>query len=235
MSDILKKLKNITTIQMEDLAELFCQEEKEILDKGKVLTLAPDQRFILVDEEIEFVWILLSGHVKGLEELYTGDIFAFNKFYAPEIFGEMEILSGIDCFKATLTTETACVFLLLPTGDYKEFLENNSKFLYKRTRIIMKRYFEDQKRLRTFLMIKAIDRIKIYLCSQYKYNCKGGRCTLRIPRQQIAEEIGYAVKTVNRTMKELENQDFLCIEGQKIMIDQEQYEKMRKTIENLVD
>lgn len=234
MSNILEKIRRIPNVQIQDLETLLCEEQMKMLNKSKLVILAPEQRFVVVDENIKSIWVLLSGEVKALEELYTGDIFAFNKFHAPEIFGEMELLSDIERFKATLTTHTQCAFLVIPTEYYGEFLKNNSNFLYKRTKVILKRYFEDQKRLRTFLMIKAIDRIKIYLTSQYEHNAAHDKCVLRITRQQISEEIGYAIKTVNRTIKDLENKNLLHVEGQKIIISKEQYAEMRKSVENLI-
>lgn len=234
MSNILEKIKQIKDLEIQGLEELLCEEQMKMLNKSNLLILKPDHHFVMVDEDISSIWVLLSGKVKGLEELHTGDVFAFSTFHAPEIFGEMEALSDIPKFKATLTTETQCTFLLIPTEYYKEFLKNNSNFLYQRTKVIIKRYFEDQKRLRTFLMIKSIDRLKIYLSSQYELNAVNGKSILRIPRPQIAVEIGYAIKTVNRTVAELKNQNLLTIEGQKIIITKEQYRKMRKAIEHLI-
>lgn len=230
LADILK----IKNIKIDGFEELFQAEQEGFLDKGQIIHLPAGERFILVENPVNAIWILLSGTVKAIEEFHTGDIFAFNRFVAPEAFGEMELLSDTEFFKATLITETPCVFLNLSIESYRDFLGSHSKFLYARTKIILKRYFEDQKRLRTFLMIKAADRVKIYLTSQYELNAKEDLCILKIPRQQMAEEIGYAAKTINRAIKELESQNLLKIEGQKIIISKSQNKEMFQAIENYI-
>lgn len=146
----------------------------------------------------------------------------------------MEVLADIPKFRASLITESQCVFLNIPVDHYKEFLKSNSEYLYKRTNIILKRVLDEQKHMRMFLMIKSTDRIKIYLIQHYRLYAKDKICTLRITRQQMAEETGYAVKTVNRVIKKLEDEGLVKIEGQRIIITDDQYKKIYKNVENYV-
>ena len=235
MHSILREISEVPNVKINDFGDLFQEEYSKILDDCKVIRLEEGARFIGADEEIKTVWILLSGQVKALEEFSTGDIYTFTKFPASEVFGEMEVLADIAKFRATLITESECVFLNMPVELYKEFLKSNSEYLYKRTNIILKRVLDEQKHMRMFLMIKSIDRIKIYLVQHYKLYAKDNICTLRITRQQMAEETGYAVKTVNRVIKKLEGQDLLKIEGQRIIITESQYKEMYKSVENYVN
>ncbi|NLY46017.1 MAG: Crp/Fnr family transcriptional regulator [Tissierella sp.] len=235
MHSILREISEIPNVKINDFEELFQEEYSEILNHCQVIKLEAGSRFIAVDEKINTVWILILGQVKALEEYSTGDIYTFKKFPAPEVFGEMEVLADIFKFRATLITESECVFINMPVEYYKEFLKSNSEYLYKRTNIILKRVLDEQKHMRMFLMIKSIDRIKIYLIQHYQLYAKDNICILRITRQQIAEETGYAVKTVNRVIKKLEDQNLLKIEGQKIIIIETQYEKMYKSVENYVN
>lgn len=235
MHSILREISEIPNGRIDDFGELFQKEYSEILNHCQVTTLDAGARFIAVDEDIKTVWILISGQVKALEEYSTGDIYTFKKFPAPEVFGEMEVLADINKFRATLITEVESVFISMPVEYYKKFLKSNSQYLYKRTNIILKRVLDEQKHMRMFLMIKSIDRMKIYLIQQYQLYAKEQICTLRITRQQMAEETGYAVKTVNRVIKKLEEENLLKIEGQRIIITEIQYEEMYKSVESYVN
>lgn len=234
MHSILREISEIPGIKNSDFEELFQENFYETLDHCQVVIVNAGVRFISVDEGISTIWVLLSGRVKALEEFTTGDIYTFKKFPAPEVFGEMEVLADINKFRATLVTEEECVFLNMPVGIYQDFLKSNSKYLYKRTNIILKRVLDEQKHMRMFLMIKSLDRIKIYLIQQYQLYVKNHICILKITRQQMAEETGYAVKTVNRIIKNLDAEDLLKIEGQRIIISEVQFEKMFKSVENYV-
>src|SRR5699024_621330 len=110
-----------------DFTELFQRDSYEILDHCQVITIEAGTRFIGIDENINTIWILLVGQVKALEEYSTGDIYTFKKFPAPEVFGEMESLADISRFRATLITETECVFLNVPVEMYRQFLKTNSE------------------------------------------------------------------------------------------------------------
>lgn len=233
MHSLLKEILEIPGIKIKEFEELFDGKFTEILDTCQLVKLKEDIRFIEDDGQIDQIWLLLKGQVKALEEFSTGDIYTFSRFPAPEVFGEMEVLAGVHRFRATLITESPCVFLTLPVEAYRSFLKANSGYLYQRTNLILKRVLDEQKFMRTFFMIKSIDRIKIYLVRNYKD--EDGKCSLRITRQQIAEETGYAVKTVNRVIKKLHDDDLLRIEGQRIIIRKDQYQKMYKSVKNYIN
>jgi len=236
MDKILKEITKIPKVEIDEFMELFQESNTELLEKCKIVTVKPEIRFVVSGEEISRVWILLKGTVKALEEFKTGETFIFKRFTAPEVFGEMEALADIDRYVATLITETQCVFLNLPVEKYKKILENNPKYLYKRTKLILKRVLDEKKHMRTFLMVKSIDRIKIYLVQQYRLYAKSNTtCVLKIPRQQIGEETGYSVKTINRGIKKLEKENLLKVKGQKIIITKNQYEEMLKSVDGLVN
>lgn len=235
MHNILKELSEIPNVKIDDFDELFQDEFSGILDNCKLVTVSAGTRIISVNEEINTIWILMLGQVKALEEYSTGDIYTFKKFPAPEVFGEMEVLADIHSFRATLVTEMESIFLKVPVDCYKEFLKNSSQYLYKRTNIILKRVLDEKKYMRMFLMMKSIDRIKMFLIQHYQLYAKDDICTLRITRQQMAEETGYAVKTVNRVIKRLESDNLLRIEGQRIIITEAQYQKMFKDVEKYVN
>ena len=98
------------------------------------------------------------------------------------------------------------------------------------------------------MSLDATDRIKVYFIKQYrqyyqvnnnknnKNNEKNKRddkrktYTFRATRQQIADETGYSVKTVNRTIKKLVQEGLISMVGQKFQISKEQYSDLTDSI-----
>ena len=191
-------------------------------------------QFVTIQEDINTIWILLSGKVKALEEYSTGKIYIFQKFSAPEVFGEMEALSDIPYFRASLITETKCVFITVPVSVYLDFLRNHSEYLYKRTKVILKRVLDAERDNMMYLMLEGIDRIKLYFIQHYELSVKGDICILKITRQQIAEETGLSVRTVNRVIKKLKEQDLLKVKKQKIIITEKQYNSMVESVDEIL-
>lgn len=232
MHDIIKKISDISDVNFSDFEELFNEDFNKVVDQYQITTLDSDVIFIQKDEDINIIWILLSGQVKGLEEYFTGDLFTFKRFHAPEVFGEMEILAEESKYRSSLTTDTKCEFLTIPVEVYKEIFREKPQYLYKRTQVIIKRVLEERKRMRAYLMMDSMDRVKTYLTQYYEIYSKDGICELKISRQQIAEEICYSVKTVNRVIKRLEEEGLLKIKGQKLVITEPQYKKLYKSVED---
>ncbi|WP_300384627.1 Crp/Fnr family transcriptional regulator [Clostridium sp.] len=227
---ILKEIEKIPNSNSEYFKQLL---QNDTLNYCKVITIEVGTRFVTSKEDVNKIWILLLGKVRALEEYTSGDIYIFQRFVAPEVFGEMEALAEIPHFRASLIAETKCVFITLPVILYLNFLKDNSEFLYKRTQSTLKRVLDEERDNRIYLMLKGIDRVKMYFIQHYEISEVEGICILRITRQHIADETGYSLKTINRVLKSLKEQKFLDTVGQKILITENQYIKMIESIEEI--
>ncbi len=245
---IFDKITKIPRVDIDFFNKVFRNASDEILDTVQIIRIPEGRRFVAVDEEVDLIRILLSGKVQAMEEYLTGDIYIFSKFDAPEIFGEMEALGGINNFRASLETEEDSIIATLPIESYLQLVRDNTELLFERIRIIIKRSTNDQKENRLYLSLDATDRIKVYFIKQYrqyyqvnnnknnKNNEKNKRddkrktYTFRATRQQIADETGYSVKTVNRTIKKLVQEGLISMVGQKFQISKEQYSDLTDSI-----
>lgn len=213
--------------------QMFANVDEKFLDKSTLTVVKKGKRFITVEEKIDSLWVLLSGQVKVLDEHLSGDIYVFTRFYDLEIFGEMEGMAGLKNFQASLITETDSVFLNLPLETYISFLKENPDILYERTRRIVKRTLDEARNNRIYLRMEAIDRVQLYFINQYRNHRQADKCVLQATREEIANETGYSVKTINRTIQRLRDQGLLQILGHRIIIEKEQYLSMMEEVEKL--
>ena len=235
MEDLLIIIDKIPNPQKKYLKNLF----KHILTHNhsyNIVEIDADTRFILANEPCNMIWILVEGKVRAVEEQITGDVYVFSEFSPPEIFGDMEGLAGIFYYKSTLTASTDCSFIKIPVNCYLDWILHDSEALSFRVKEILRRTFQESQDNRTFLFLDGIDRIILYLTRYYKKNEKNKICIVHIKRQQIADETGFCVKTINRAMKYLLNKELITLNGRKAIIHENQYlqllELLNKNISN---
>lgn len=232
---ILREINQMNILDRDGLEELFEKDGLKLLDHAQLYTFEPRKRFVTVGDALTKIWILLSGKVKAMEEYPTGEVYVFQKFFSPQVFGEMELLSELGQYKATLITEEKSVFLTLPARAYLGFLESNPQFLLKRTKSILNQALQEQTNYRVYLQLSASERIKLYFIHQYELTVENGICILNLSRQQIADETSYSVKTINRVMKVLERDNFVTLQGHKIVITQKQYESLLVSLNSILN
>lgn len=183
-------------------------------------------KFISANDSCNEVWILIEGHVRAIEEQISGDIYVFSEFEAPEIFGEMEGIAGNSSYKATLVTSTDCQFIVLPMENYLNWIRNDSEALFSRAQIIMGGILDQAKKERVYLLLDGTDRLILYLTKYYQEHAKDQICSIRVSRQQIAEQTGFSIKTVNRSIKKLSDSHLITKKGGKMVISEIQYEQL---------
>ncbi len=209
----------------------FGRDSESFLKQCTIVTVRANERFVHTGDILDKAWICISGTVKVMEEFKSGETYIYAKFSAPEIFGEMETVAGIPIYRSSLIAETDCIFIVGPTDDYINWIKKDAVLLYSRMQHHLKHFMEEGRNNRTYLLLDATERIKLYFLDRCAICQDGKLCILKNTRQQIADETGYSVKTVNRVIKKLAEQGLLVVKGQGINITNVQYIKMLESID----
>ena len=84
--------------------------------------------------------------------------------------------------------------------------------------------------------IQAGERLMLYLIRKYERHGRADNtCSLKQTRSQMAEEIGFSIKTMDRSIKKLEEDGMLRLEKGKIQVDQSGYLEMKEYIEQCIE
>ena len=84
--------------------------------------------------------------------------------------------------------------------------------------------------------IQAGERLMLYLIRKYERHGRADNtCSLKQTRSQMAEEIGFSIKTMDRSIKKLEEEGMLRLEKGKIQVDQSGYLEMKEYIEQCIE
>lgn len=228
---LMETMSQVPGSEKEYFYDLFKESSFGQVSRLQPFKLEKDKQIVESHKDIDKIWILLYGSVKAIDEYATGDKYIFKSFHAPEVFGEMEILAGIEKYRASLVTETDCYFITLSSEKYLEQLEDNLEYVLKRVKSISESKLNEERIYRAYLRVQGIDRLKLYMVKVYEFNKSSGEFVLNKSRQEIADETGYSIRTVNRIIKQLKEEEFISGVGNKIKISKDQYSRMLETID----
>lgn len=206
------------------LMETFIVEKME---KGTI--------FVHEGEPVDMVYFIGKGLIKATDYRIYGiayDFVLFSKVYA---FGGMEIIVGLENYETTLQTVTECIVLKIPKSGFKKWLESDITVLRQESRLMGEYLLEQAKQSRAFLFVQGSNRVALLLVNRYqKYACNG---ILRIKsdRQELSDFTGLCVKTISRSIKKFKESGLITIEKNDIVINQEQYLRMKEMIAEIFD
>lgn len=182
--------------------------------------------------ELDYFGIICCGEHRVINEFENGNVFMIEKNEPPDFIGEVTILAGMAETSVTLETITECVAVTMPRSDFEQWITEDIEFLrLVSQRIAFKLYRSSYNRGAklfyppNFLLLDYLIRYaKEEGISEKK------RILVKKTRQQLYEELGITIKTINRTIHKLKDDGLVGIEKGKMTMDLEQYERGKKEI-----
>ena len=221
--------------QKEYLERYITQAPVWLLEAFNIVNYEENTAFIRENQDVEYVYILVKGVVKAIDYRVLGVSYDYMWMEAVKTFGPMEILLGLDKFTTTLTTVTPCTMLVISKKQFEKWMKGDLNALLMESKMMVSYLLEQGRRERIFLFMEGTDRVAYLFCQMYEDNQKDGVCTIRFTRQELSDCSGLSVKTINRSIAKLVEDNYIGRDGNKIIITQEQYSRMKKFIAQKVD
>jgi CRP/FNR family cyclic AMP-dependent transcriptional regulator len=152
-------------------------------------------------------------------------------FYPVISFGGMEVLLDLEDYQTTLSTMTTCTMLVIPRTVFEQWIKNDNKALSMEVKSMGSLLLEEVKKERIFLFMPAFDRVVYLLTQIYEQTAENKICTIKLTHQDLADRTGLSLKTINRSLKELELEAHIGRIGNKIVINESQYSYMKRLME----
>lgn len=206
------------------LVDLFRNLPASIEGRMIVLKAGAGDTLVRMQDKASTVYFLLEGRVRAQDEQYSGSVYAFAEFAAPSLFGEFEAFADCGFYRGTLICVTPCAFLTLPIQTFLEWMRKDHEALFMRTEQITRQLIGQASSERKFRFSPAYERVLFYLTDVYRKGQKKGICRIDASRQQMADEAGFCVKTIQRCLNTLKKRELISTEGRAIVIDPEQYQ-----------
>lgn len=226
LMDVFKELPLKKQTYMEMLFQNCTEEVKYYM---RVMEVAEDETLIEAGEKCSNIYIILSGKVTGIEWPMHEKPYYFKDYGPGDFFGEIEYFAGLSNYRIGVVTVTKCRVLLIPTSYYMEWLRNDVDALFLRTKENMRRLISQTADARKYLFIEGRERLMMHLMRKYEQKQPVKKVLeLRQSREQLSEEIGFSVKTLNRNIKKLKDSNLIDIQKGKIVITEEGYLQMKE-------
>ena len=226
--DVFKELPLKKQVYMEMLFQNCTEEVKYYMSMAEV---QENQTLIEAGERCSNIYIILSGKVTGIEWPMTGRPYFFKDYGPGDFFAEIEYFADLLNYRISVVTVTRCRVLIIPVKYYMEWLQSDAEALYLRTKENMRRLISQTADARKYLFIESRERLMMHLIRKYEQKLPLKKVLeLRQSREQLSEEIGFSVKTLNRNIKKLEKEELICLQKGKIIITEAGYLKMKQQV-----
>lgn len=217
------------------LSELFQNAPVWLLESAKISELAKNEIFIREKDPVNKVYILTKGEVKASDLRVFGIVYDFCQYEAIEILGGMELYLDGDTYRTTLITKTPCQFIVLDKDIFKKWMLQDNNALWMHSQTVVRYLLEETRKERAFLFLQGIDRVYLLFEHLYEQNAEDNRCIMKLTRQQISDETGLSIKTINRALKQMMDDGHVMVKGSRISITQSQYEEMKELTAEKID
>ena len=189
-----------------------------------------DRYLVEESDPIDRIYILLEGQVKAVDFRVKGSSYEYARFDGVSFLGSMECVFGEDCYMANIITVTPCTLVSLPRRSFENWINTDLAALRRETKMMRQTLLENSRENRVLLLLNGMERLIYLLVKKCRSRGEARDYILAVNRQELAEQCGTSVKTVNRSMKRLEDSGFLTREGHKVKVTQRQYAAMQECL-----
>ena len=190
-----------------------------------------DRYLVEENEPVERIYILLEGQVKAVDFRVKGSAYEYARFNGVSFLGTMECLFEEAQYMTNLITVTPCTLVSLPKKVYEGWLNSDIQVLRREAQNMRQQLLEHSRQSRLLLLLNGMERLIYLLVAKCRSRGEAREFVLSVNRQELAEQCGSSVKTVNRSMKRLEDGGFLTREGHKVKVTQRQFAAMQEYLD----
>lgn len=194
------------------------------IEKGKLL--------VLKGNNIEYIYIHCQGKMQVKNEFENGFVYSFANIKPIAYIGAMEIMANKQTYSSTLQTTAECIILEMPKVDFKNWINTDHKLTLKVLNFVSSRMYEQSLKTGEVLAYPAICILTNYLINVFESQDKDV-VFLEKTREEIGSILGFSVRTINRNLKELKDENLITVNRKGISITKEQFDKLLNKLESI--
>lgn len=188
-------------------------------------TFRPGEFVVRKGERADHVYILTKGTTRVSNEFASGERYTFAQQNVPDLIGDLEVLAGQEYFSATNEALTECEVLAMTAETFKKWMRRDNHFACAIAQQLASKMYPTSNENGQIKFQPSLQRLQEYLVKRVQLS-PSERFILRTSRQQIADDIGTSVKTVNRGVSKLRDAGLITLLHGKISISAEQQQKL---------
>lgn len=228
-------VKDIDDSRREQFEVYFRNAPLWILDAFQVEELDRGVTFVRENEPADTIFFVVKGLIKATDYRIlevTYDYMTFDKVHA---FGGMEFIMDLDVYRTTLSTVTKCTIAKIPRSKFEKWMYSDIRALKHEAKLVGQYLLEEGRNSRLFLFMQGADRLALLFVERYERYSRHGVLHVKGGRQNLADETGMCLKSITRAVKKFTDEGLITKEGNRILIDKEQYEGLKKVVALKID
>lgn len=190
-----------------------------------------DTPIVLKGEAPTCIFFLLEGKGRVSNEFEDGRRYSFAELVAPDIVGEYEAMAGAPAYAATCETTTPCRIVEMAASDFCAWLREDGAAAYEIACLIARKSYPTSNMAGGIKYTTTEQRLAAFLLR--RLSGMTGNIRLSSSRQEIADEIGTSVKTVNRTIAKMREEGKIDILHGKLVVTEEQRQALKEFLEEV--
>ncbi|MEG1993807.1 MAG: Crp/Fnr family transcriptional regulator, partial [Oscillospiraceae bacterium] len=196
-------------------------------DKFTLITYPPNSIIHQKDTQLNSLGIVLKGTIKVISEFENGSVFMIERNDAICFIGEVTLLSGREKSSVAIECVAECVVAYISKNDFNYWIDNDNNFLKTLAKdISQKLYLASYDKGEYIFYPSKYTLLKFIKRTANELDIENSDAVkISKTRQEISEEIGITLKTLNRCISCLRDENVISIEKGKIKVTKEQYEK----------
>ncbi len=206
-----------------------------LMDSFKIEYMEKGHIFVRENAPVDKVYIVAKGIIKATDYRVFGIAYDFMRFEGIYAMGGMEVIMDLDRYKTTLETVTPCTVITIPIAKFQKWLETDVQALKQEAKAVASYLNKEARQGRAYLFLQGVERLEMILTQRYEAHNVDGIYETSSTRLELAEESGLCVKTINRSVKKLEEENLIGRKGNRMTINREQYLTMKDSVSKIVD
>lgn len=228
------QLKTIPQNRKRQMMARLATAPEWLLDCFSVSVLEPGATLVYEGEPLSYVYYVLDGILKAIDYRVFGVEFDYARFMKVYAMGGMEVLMDFKTYRTTLKTVDRCTIVKIKSELFDKWMMTDIHALRYESKMMGEYLLEQGRRAREDLFLPGPERLSRLFVRKYERYAKDGVMQLSITRQELANETGFAVKTVSRAIKSLTEGGFITKCERCYQVDEKQYQGLKKLIEAIV-
>lgn len=195
-----------------------------IIEKGKIV--------VLKGNDIENVYVSCQGKMQVRNEFENGFVYSFASINPIAYIGVMEIMANKQNYSSTLQTSTECIILEIPKSDFIEWITSDQELTLEVLHFVSKSMYEQSLKTGEVLAYPAICILITYLMNVFENEDKD-IAILEKTREEIGSILGFSIRTINRNLKILKEENLISVNRKSISITKEQFNRLSYKLESI--
>ncbi|SFT83836.1 CRP/FNR family transcriptional regulator, cyclic AMP receptor protein [Selenomonas sp. GACV-9] len=194
----------------------------------------PGESLMRKGERATHVYLLTRGSTRVSNEFASGQRYTFASLDTPDLIGDLEVLSGQGAYAASNEAVTTCEVIAMSAETFLQWMRMDSEFALTVAQMLAAKMYPTSNEAGRVKFLPSLERLHSYLLKRLG-TIETDTFILHTSRQQIADDIGTSVKTVNRGVAKLKESGLISLHHGKITINKEQQKALHETFHEIID